>query len=461
MKQKKVIFKELLDNLSADEIKNYIKSQAEKDEHFIDNFIVSLSKNSDGKSYSEYLKKIKACFSNPIRCYNKKGYYSEELSIAEMLDKCHAEINAFLDEHNFTDAVRQLLAIVELIGEQYEKYDDLENIITNQCQKSINLLVDIFKNEEDCPKKIKVEAHNKIEKLVKNNNFEDFDLGDLDSVLLLLSIQLSSLEEGILLLNKKINDTEGWKKTVYILSKIELLKEIGIKAKLDKFVDENIAIPEVRKYKIGVLMDKGNMNSVIELLNDGLKLAQSEHSRKLEIEWKDLLLDVYIERNDVQSIIKISEDLFFNGYDPRRYYPVLKRYKPADEWDETLKRLLASLNESASNGGINNVKAWILTNEKMWRALWDLVSRSDIETILKYEKVLKPHFADKIVATLAIKLKEYAAKSNEVKHYLYITNILTNIRLYPKGNKIADDLIFEFHMKYSENREFLDMISVV
>jgi len=458
MKNKQKVFEEFIKNLSGDELKNYLLTYAQKDENFVENFTINLPKDVDGKPYKEYLKKIREYFTNPFRCYNKKGYYSEEMSIAGMLDKCHVEIEKFLDENKFTEAVRELLAIIETIGVLYENYDDLEGIITNECQKSINLLVDIFKNEDSCPTKIKVEARKKIELLVKNSNFEDFDLGDLNSVLLLLSIQLSSVEEGLELLNKKIEDSEGWKKTAYILSKIELLNETGKFSDLDKVIEENIALPEIRKYKIGLLLDKGNITNVIELLNDGLKLAENEQSRKTEIEWKDLLLDIYIERNDVSNIVKVAEDLFYNGFDPRRYFPVLKRYSSPKEWDETFNRLIASLNESVSYGGISNIKAWIFIHEKMWSSLWDLVSRSDIETILKYEKELKPHFANKMLSTLAIKLKEYVSKSTETKHYLFVAKVLTDIRLYPKGDKIADDLIFEFHLKYDNQKDFLDII---
>jgi len=458
MEHKQVILENILNSLSIEELRSYILQNASKYEKFVDNFISNFSREIEKHRYEEHLAKIKNAITEPFKCYNKKGVYSEEMSIAGMLEKCHIEINVFLEEKNYTDAIRELIAIVEVIGELYENYDDLEGIIANECQKAINLLMDIFKNEEKCPKQIKIEAHRKIDILAKNSNYEDFDLGDLDSVLLLLSIQLSSVDEGLRILDSKIEGSEGWKKSFYIFSKIDLLHESGMFAELEKIVDDYIAIPEVRKYKLGKLIDSAELDKVVELLLEGIKLAENEHSRKLEIEWKDLLLDVYIEQNNKIKIKELAEDLFYNGYDPRRYFPVLKKYTPHEEWDTTIKRLVNSLKEPERYGGINNIKAWIYINEKMWNPLWDLVNKGDLETMFKYENFLKQHFGEKLLVALTIKLKEYVAKSSETKHYLFAANILTNMRLYPKGNKVVNDLIFEFYMKYADKKEFVNIL---
>jgi hypothetical protein len=459
MKNRQIIFEELVQNLSVEELKNYILQTLGQDEEFVDKFIGNFSINVDNKSYKEHLIKIKKSFINPVRFYNKKGIYSEEMSISEMLDKCYIEINNYLDEKNYTDAVRELLAILEIIGDFYENYDDLEGIIANECQKTINILSDIFKNDVECPKPIKHEAHKKIEELIKNSNYEDFDLGDLDGLLLLLSVQLSSLEEGLNLLNNRIENYS--KRNVYIFSKIQLLHEAGMLSEKNKVIDDNIDIPDLRKYKIGQLIEEDKIEEAIELLYDGIKIAEFEHSHKMEIEWKDLLLDIYIEKNDVKNIINVAEDLFYNGYDPRRYFPILKKHSPPEDWAEILTRLLSSLREPKQYGDINNIKAWIFIKEEMWDPLWDLVSRGDLETVFSYEKYLKPHFEDKLLFALTIKIKEYAARSTETKHYLLIATVLASIRLYTGGNKIADDLIFEFYIKYANVKEFLEIIKGV
>ncbi|MCL2074133.1 MAG: hypothetical protein FWH18_09440 [Marinilabiliaceae bacterium] len=408
--------------------------------------------------YRQFKTKIGKCFSYPFRCYNKQGYYSEEMSIAGMLDLSQKEIIQNLDNKNYNAAVLELLAIVETIGNLYENYDDLEGIISNECQKSVSLLLDIFKNELECPKDVKVNALNVINRLVQNSIYEDFDLGDINGLLLLLSMQLSSFEDGLHLLEEKISSSESWKKTVHIHTKIELLIENGKISEAEKCIDENIEIPEIRKYKIGRLIDNGEIQKVAECLKEGLILAEKEHSQKLENEWKDLLLDVYVDQNEIENIILLAEDLFYHGYDPRRYFLVLKRYTHPDEWDTTLRRIVASFHEPKRYGGINNIKAWIFINEEMWDALWELVCKGNIDTIFKYERELMPHFAEKMITAITIKVKDFAEQSSNTTHYLFVANVLRKMRLYPDGDSIVDKLLIEFFFKYEQQKEFLDIL---
>jgi len=452
------LIEETLYSLSGKELKSHILAYAERDENFLENFMGMVSTEVVGKPYKEYLQKIKKCFTEPFRCYNNRGYYSEEMSIAGMLDKCLIAINDNLDNGKYRDAVRELLAIIEIIGHIYEDYTDMEGIIANECQKAIGLLTDILKSEKSCPAEVKVEAREKIERLNLNSNYEDFDLGDLDALLLLLSVQLTSVDEGLKLLNLRIDSSEGWKKTENILSKIELMYNADMISELNDFIEEHLELPEVRKFKLGMLIDAGKLDEVILCIKSGLKLAEKEHSRKLEIEWKDLLLDVYVEQSDVKNILALSEELFYNGYDPRRYFPVIKRYTLADEWKKTFNRLLRSLNEPAQYVGVNNIKAWIFIKEKMWNMLLELVLKGDIETLFKYEKELKPYYAEKILAVLVTKLKDYASKSKDVEHYRFMAKVLGKMRTYPNGDKTVDDLIIEFHIGYSKQKDMLEII---
>ncbi|MDR2927372.1 MAG: hypothetical protein LBV41_04120 [Cytophagaceae bacterium] len=447
----------LLDTLSLEELKKHILSYSEKEERFIESFINEISE-PEAKSYKEYLEKVKHCFTEPLRCYNHRGYYSEELSIAQMLAKCFVGINDYLRESKYRDAVRKLLAIVETTGDLYENYIDVEGYIAAECHKAINLLKDIFKNEKNCPHEVKTEAHKRLENLMHNSCYEDFDLGDPENILLFLSVQLASIEDGLKLLDERIVSSEGWKKTEHILSKTNLLKEAGMYNELDDFIEKNIDIHEVRKYKLGMLIDEGKVDETIEYIQGGLKLAEQEHSKKNEIEWKDLLLDVYMEQNRVPNILELSEDLFYNGYDPKRYFPVLKRYTPEKEWNKTFRRLLKSLDESGRHGGINSIKVWIFIREKMWHDLMEMVIKEDIETIFKYEKVLKQHYAEKLLEILIVKIKDYVSKSKSITEYRYTAKVLEKMRSYPQGDKAVDDLIIEFHIRYAKQKELLEMI---
>ena len=411
--------------------------------------------------YHQCLAKVRDCFTNPFRCYNKQGYYSEEMSIVGMLDKCQKEINALLDIDNYDAAVLELLAIAEIIGELYENYDDLEGIISNECHKSVGLLLDIFKNEPKCSKKIKIEALEIIKRLVTNSIYDDFDLGDINALLLLLSIQLSDLDEGLKLIDEKIELSEGWKKTVHILTKIDLLIENGKIDEAENYIEENIEIPEVRKYKIGRLIDAGDIKQVAEHLKQGLKLAEKKHSKKLETEWKDLLLDVYVDQNERNNILSLAEDLFYHGYDPRRYFLVLKRYTPQENWETTLKRIMSSFHEPARYGGINNIRAWIFINEEMWDALWELVCKGNLDTIFKYERELMPHFAEKMITAITIKVKDFAETSSNTTQYLFVANVLRKMRLYPEGDDVVNKLLIEFFFKYEQQKEFLEILKGV
>src|SRR5207249_1218575 len=154
-------------------------------------------------------------------------------------------------------------------------------------------------------------------------------------------------------------------------------------------ISRYLEFPEIRKLRIEKLMREKSYEEAIDMIKDGIKIAEKNNRHGTVESWKDKLLDIYLLQKNTGKIISAAEDLFLNGHDSRKYYAVLKKHTTQNQWPDALQRLLSWMEDPKWNG-TNDFKAEILIEHQMWDRLFSLCKKGHVERLEKYEKYLKP-----------------------------------------------------------------------
>ncbi len=179
------------------------------------------------------------------------------------------------------------------------------------------------------------------------------------------------------------------------MQKIRLLQNAGLNHEAETAITQYLDFSEVRKLRVEKFLYAKQYEEAIDLIKEGIKIAESKNHPGTASDWKDKLLSIYLLQKDTAKIISTAEDLFINGRDSRKYYPILKKYIAQVEWPDALQRLLAGMNDGGWSGA-NEFKAEILIEHQMWDRLFALCKKTNVESIEKYEKYLKPYYAKEI-----------------------------------------------------------------
>ena len=122
------------------------------------------------------------------------------------------------------------------------------------------------------------------------------------------------------------------------MDKIGLLQNAGMMQEAETVISQYLVFSDVRKLRVEKLVYEKQYEQAIDLIKDGIKIAGSNDRPGTAADWKDKLLDIYLLQKNTGKIISTTEDLFINGRDSRKYYPVLKKHITLAEWPGEIGR---------------------------------------------------------------------------------------------------------------------------
>jgi hypothetical protein len=185
----------------------------------------------------------------------------------------------------------------------------------------------------------------------------------------MLGKNLANMEERI------NNANADYERENAAMSKIHLLQNAGLEKEAERAITQYIHFKKVRKLRLEKLIKENQYADAIKLIQEGINIAVEEKQPGTVFNWKEELLKIFEEQNDLEKILSTAEELFADGWrDSRKYYEEIKKYTPESEWPATLERLLTKMD----NGyfGFNTLKAEMLIEHKMWERLLALCQKA-------------------------------------------------------------------------------------
>ena len=409
----------------------------------------------------DYEKKIQKCF---YELYYGNLIPRAGADIAWGLDFFIQEAKSLIERHRQDEALTILLHIIREIGDCYEECDDYDGDLGGVCYKASALIAEMI--EAGLPDDLLKVLTDAVGSFVKNSNYDNYDLADLNQLLILISSQTSNFDAAIHIIDETLKtEPDSFRTYSLVMSKIEFLEKAGKKEEVKKVISFYLYLPEIRKIKLKELISKKLYEDAHALIDEGISIAKEKRHAGTVSDWKSEKLLVYKKTGNREKVIKLAEDLFFTGRDSMEYYYILKSVIPSDQWADYLDDLLSKSGkkEEYRLGGCLLAKIYIA--EEYWDRLMVYVENNiqltKYSSLGEYEPYLKPRYPDRMLAFYRSKIIDYAATNMGRDHYKYVAEVLKKMKKYPGGAGTVNMLLTHFKSIYANRRAMMEELNCV
>lgn len=451
---------DILNFADKDKLFDFIKSYAQKDATFNNALLETFSPNRKSKSKQEqpredYVKLIQNAFvGQSSRRSGRYGYYDvyddfgfDADAVSEQLETLLEKARYYIKYENIDEAILIAKKMIETIPDEWDQNFDYEGDVQVMYDEAIDILEGLLK-EELFSDEQKESLFDWYEKEIIDNKHEYVGLNTSLDVLedYFLSGVKNGLERTLKIIDQQIKTSSDYSQEILLEKKIHLLYEFGKKEEADKIITDYLHVSRIREIRLQQMLEKKEYQPAIKLINEGIEIATKKDHWGTIISWKEDLLAVYQLVGDKDKELEITKELFTKSNDSRKYYKLLKRITPKADWQSMLVWILESL-DNGSYYGINDLKAEILIEHKMWDDLWSLCRKGSISDIEKYEKHLRPKFDEEIFKIYHVYVEKQATITDK-NAYERVSDTLIRMKTFTGGKEIVKQLLSKYRLEY-------------
>jgi hypothetical protein len=411
----------------------------------------------------DYRKEIQKCFNVKRVSYDRYGHPSDVDEISGNLYDYIQEAKFLIKEDCLAEAASICLEIIERTGDKIEEYYDHDGTLIDDCQRAAEVLYAIIAQNPSGD--LLKHLQEKLGELIRNDNYDNYGLTDIDGLLFTVTVKLSGLEDGIKLIDEALkSEPDSFRTHSLVVSKIEMLEKAGKHTEVNAVIDQYLYLPKIREVKLNQLIDNKQYRDALALIDEGIKIAKEKKCPGTVTDWKEKQLLIYQEMKDYKKIILLSEDLFYTGRDGMQYFRILKSIIPKSQWPDYLRPLLEKM-EKESQWGLNDVLAKIYVEEQYWDKLMSHVEKhmylGQYSSSQAYEPYLIPRYCERLLKLYHTQLLDYAQKNMSRNHYSFVAKTLNKIKTFPGGQEVTRKLLTHFRTVYSRRPAMMDELRVV
>lgn len=460
--------KEIIAKTDSEILKKWILDYADKNPQFAllieEKFNPVNLKGSDVKNYPLL---IRAAFlNNPYQSGNHYYDWADDgfdaYEVRDDLEEILSDADYFLEHGNRQIAVQICKEMIEIIPEEWEEQFDHEGDVQVMYDEAIDKLEMMLKEQllsenekEDLFKWYEKESKNteKHKYVGLNTSFDEMQFYFLSSE--------EMISQNLKLLDKKIQSSpDNYYTERYVIDKIEILRDIGRAEEMQETIDKHLRIRGVRKIKLGLLLENGEYVEAIKLIEDGILVAEEENHQGTIADWKDELLNIYQIQNDRDKILKLAEDLFYNGREHDKYYKILKQYIPEKNWQATVNKMIQKLTIGRGLWGFNRFRAKILIEHERWEELLKQCQIGGVQYVEEFEKYFRPRFDVQLYKTYLNYIEEQATITNQ-EAYENVGRMLQRLKSFTGGKEKVQELIAQYRITYKRRKNMMKVLDKV
>ena len=447
---------ELLERISQDELKQFVRELAERDPSFREMFLSSFANLDAGESKAFYAGQIRAILHSSR---GKRGFIDWNAArrvgatVSRLLDVAQKRI----DEHNYMSAVYIYTAVMEQMTQALQYADDSNGDIGGNIDYAFEMLYSLT----DSP------ISDEVRKFLIDYCFtaydkETYEGWDWHIGMLRLASQLVKTEAELQLLlarTDEIQPSDYAKDEAEDITYHALLKIRG-EDEADKYIEDHIANSSLRSEAIKKALENKQLETARSLAEDGVERDRRNKPGLIK-DWYEWLLKIAQAQGDSENIIAYARLLYINGNGYEQdCYALMKQYINPNEWVNFVEELIRDI----AAGGIwkeTTQIAEIYVRELWWDRLLDAVKRSpDFQTLERFEPYLKKEYADDLAALYTQSVSEYLKTSTGRPHYKTACRYIRRIKKLGASD-MAIELIQTLRVEYPQRRalhEELDMV---
>ncbi len=313
---------EMLGSLSHNDLKEFVKKQCISDPAFRRSFISGFLYKTSGESPELYREQVKGILRSAkgrdnFISWSRVGMVGK--AVNAMLDIAMRHV----DSGNYLSAIHICFPVAEEMIKALDFTDDSDGDIGGNIETAFEILSAISTSE--IPEEIRAYLLDQLLKYYKKNIFSGWDW---QTYLLDIAVQLAKTEKeaGIILSLLRTHVHSEYESEQMTKLEYELIKKMSGEAEAQKFIEQNLDNPELRRKALGKAIKDNNFEKAEALAFDGIK-TDSDTKPGLAKEWYDWLLRIAMKKDDRQKIIKYARYLFVDGFrHDQDYYAILKKY---------------------------------------------------------------------------------------------------------------------------------------
>ena len=417
----------------------------------------------------DYRAEIQSVFNDSY--YNRKSRYHNRYddfdcdweTVFNRMDIFLEKADFFLNVGNIDTTIDIALQTLRSIGENYEDellYND-DLYPSDYCEQAGDLLIKVIEHPKTTQKQ-KTAILQELGQLAKLSTYRDYDLYDIDELLMQINLSIQPAEKALELIDKLLEE----RKDTYdlyqiVLRKVNLLTELHEEQKAADTIRQYLYLTEIREMEVDKLIARCQYDEAIRLLNEGIEIAEKEEHIGTVEEWLKTKLRIYEMTHQTAEVINTCRLLFVSGRDQLEYYSKLKTLVPKEEWKSFLDTMMkeTQFSEYFSFGG--NDEAEIYVKERDYERLFKLLSSiryHQLEALMKYSYHLKDTHSEQLIAIYTSLLNDYAEQNVGRTHYELIAQALLCAKKLNGGQEAVKRLVAEFRIKYKRRPAMMEVL---
>ena len=418
----------------------------------------------------DYRAEIQSVFNDSY--YNRKSRYHNRYddfdcdweTVFNRMDIFLEKADFFLNVGNIDTTIDIALQTLRSIGENYEDgllYND-DLYPSDYCEQAGDLLIKVMEHPKTTQKQ-KTAILQELGQLAKLSTYRDYDLYDIDELLMKINLSVQSAEKALELIDKLLEE----RKDTYdlyqiVLRKVNLLTGLHEEQKAADTIRQYLYLTEIREMEVDKLIASCQYDEAIRLLNEGIEIAEKEEHIGTVDEWLKTKLRIYEMTHQTSDVINTCRLLFVSGRDRLEYYSKLKTLVPKEEWKSFLDTMMKETQFSKYFSFGENDEAEIYVREKDYERLFMLllsVNYNQLKALMKYAHHLKNTHSEPLIAMYASLLNDYAEQNMGRNHYEFVAQALLCAKKLNGGQEAVKRLVAEFRIKYKRRPAMMEVLA--
>lgn len=447
---------DLLNTISHEDIKQFIREKAERDTTFRNMFLSSFAHQDENESKEIYIKQVRTILNNAADRYgfiDWSGMYIVGNAIAELLETAQKHF----DKHNYKSCIYICIAVMEQMTEALQYSDDSNGEASGSINDAFDILYYITSAyiDEETRKLL-------FDYFISAFEEEIYSGWDWHFGMLELAVRIFTNDEEaqriISQLDKKqLSDYE--QETAQDI-RLQIITKTKGEKEAEKYLEQNISNPDFRRIAITNAIENKDYDKAISVAKEGIK--QNENNKRgLLKDWYNFLLKIAQIQKDKDKVVEYARWLFIDNFSSEQdYYKILKDNIPPDKWTEFVEDILIEVregNRSFSSYFISD----IYIKECWWDRLFEMVKKNpSLTNISQYEKYLSKDYAVEIVEMYEEEIIKSLARSSDRNHYAEVCRYLRRMIKLGARDKV-NSMIEKFRKEYAKRPALLDELKKV
>lgn len=451
---------ELLDKLSHDNLKEYIKELAIKDSQFRQQFLVQYAGLVMPESQALYARQISSILKTALA---RDGYigYSGAGHVGNIIHDLVSRAEKSVETANYKTAMFIACAVLEEMTNALGFADDSNGDIGGCIEYAVDVLFSI--SQQPIDNKLRNELYNWCLKSWEEMIFKGWDwhYTMLDIAVELTKNDYEAKQIHSLLNEIKPNYTDwDWDMQEAQRIRLNLIRKTEGEEKASAFLEENLSNFDFRKEIIEKAIKEKDYNKAVVLSEEGINIDAIDKPG-LANDWREYLLKVYTILNDTENIIRIARFLFLDSnHEKKRYFDILKKQISSENWGDFVQCLIKDILKKdrwIDYHFIAQIYIW----EECWDKLFEIVrSNSSLHTLDAYEKYLVHDYAKELTDLYRAAILKEMERATDRGHYREICRYLR--RMIKMGaRETVNSIIKQLQTSYPKRKALMEELQMI